>query len=63
VDAEKFGDGSVILKAGTTTVRMVALLANDGYGKIYSYDPSGSTLPHSQNQMEERISEDWSRML
>jgi hypothetical protein len=63
VDAEKVGDGNMVLKAETTTLTMVALLANDDYGKIYSYDASGATLPHSQNQMEERISEDWSRML
>jgi hypothetical protein len=63
LDAGKVGDGSMVLKARTTTLTMVALLANDGYGEIYSYDASGATLPHSQNQMEERISEDWSRML
>jgi hypothetical protein len=63
VDAEKVGDCSVVIKAGTTTLTMVALLANDGCGKIYSYDASGATLPYSQNQMEERISADLSRML
>jgi hypothetical protein len=43
VDAEKVGGGSVVLKDGTTTLTTVTLLANDGYGKMYSYDASGAT--------------------
>jgi hypothetical protein len=40
VDSESIKGGSVVLKAGSTTITTVALTAGDSFGKMYSYDAS-----------------------
>jgi hypothetical protein len=43
VDAERILGGSVVLKAGSTTITTVTLTAGDSWGTMYSYDASAKS--------------------